>query len=375
MSRPPTDVVLWDWRYGQTQAERLCADLLHTEGYADIDPQAPLGGPDGRKDILCTRDGQQWLAAVYFPPTRSEAREVRAKFVHDLEGALRYDCTGFAFFTNQPLTPGQRAELTATAASVSTELYHQERIRSLLDSPKGYGARLQYLRIPMSEEEQHALWSTLGDQITERLVRQEAGILELHRKLDVVLERTMRLDDRVGPQPSSMEEHRAPRLTEFPTADLQVADILWLHRVLTDGVKLPKSSRGRFRASVVWIGSAGSMPDTARFVPVAPDEIGPRLDALVKRWRIDYPLTSAAELDRRLAAVTAFHHEFLTIHPFLDGNGRVARALLQQQILELTGRSLDAVFTDDPETYFKALSTADAGDISDLKKLIQASVE
>jgi hypothetical protein len=62
-----TEQVLRDWRFGSTQAERLCAALLDLEGYVDIDPQHPLGGPDDRKDVVCRRGRRKYVAAVYFP--------------------------------------------------------------------------------------------------------------------------------------------------------------------------------------------------------------------------------------------------------------------------------------------------------------------
>jgi hypothetical protein len=375
MSPTSTDLVLWDWRWGPTQAERLCADLLQVEGFTSVDPQCPLGGPDGRKDILCVRDERAWLAAVYFPATRSDRPDVEEKFRHDLEGCARHSRDGFAFFTNQPVTPGERANLASIADPVMVELYHQERIRSLLDSPKGYGLRLQYLRIPMTEEEQYALWSTLGDDITSRLTRQEAGILELHRKVDLVLERTIRLDDAMTGGPSSLESSLLPRLTQFPTADLQIGDVLWIHRLCTDDADLPESTRGRFRATTVWIGQPGSSPETARFVPPPPSDIESLLVDLLSRWRGDYTKALGSDQQERILAIAKFHHGFLSIHPFLDANGRVGRALLQQQLLELTGRQLRAVFSDEPAVYYKALSAADEGDIAVLVKLISSNLE
>lgn len=375
MNRAATDTTLWDWRYGQTQAERLCAGVLQVEGFQDIDPQSPLGGPDDRKDILCTRDGESWLAAVYFPPTRSNAQNVREKFLHDLEGVARHKRDKFAFFTNQRVTPGERASLASSATPVPVELYHQERIRSILDSPRGYGLRLEYLRIPMTEEEQYSLWSTLGDEITARLACQEAGLLDLHRKMDMVLERTMMLGGGLLAGASSMETAPLPRLTQFPTADLHVGDILWIHRILSDGSGLPTPVRGRFRATTVWIGQAGSTPETARFVPPPAEDIERLLVDLTARWRAEYAALSGADEEQRLASIAEFHHDFVSIHPFLDGNGRVGRALLQQQLYELTGKHLEAVFTDDPTAYYDALSAADIGDMRALTGLIGASLE
>jgi hypothetical protein len=375
MSNPATDTTLWDWRYGQTQAERLCADILQTEGYDDVDPQCPLGGPDDRKDILCTRGGENWLAAAYFPPTRSEFKDVADKFQYDFEGVARHNAYGFAFFTNQPITPGQRAELARIAAPTATEIYHQERIRSILDSPKGYGLRLEYLRIPMTEEEQHSLWSTLKDDITERLRRQEEGLIDLHRKMDLVMARTMEMASNLRLGASSMDTPPLPRLAYFPTADLHLGDVLWIHRIVCDGTSLPNASRGRFRNVAVWIGQPGTTPDNARFVPVPPEEIRPRMESLLDNWRKTYPVASGSSESERIAAVAAFHHGMLTIHPFLDGNGRVARALLQQQVFEFTGRYVTADFTEVPAEYFQALSAADKGNPLPLQELIKANLE
>ncbi|MFH1069162.1 MAG: Fic family protein [Candidatus Glassbacteria bacterium] len=375
MNRAATDTTLWDWRYGQAQAERLCADLLQVEGFIDIDPQSPLGGPDGRKDILCTRDGEDWLAGVYFPPTRSEFADIQEKFQHDYEGVARYSSKGFIFFTNQPITPGKRAQLCRHAEPVPVELYHQERIRSILDSPKGYGFRLEYLRIPMTEEEQYSLWSTLKDDITTRLTRQEGHILDLHRKMDLMLERTMEIASNLLVQRSSIEASPPPPLTQFPTADLRVGDVLWIHRLLSDGTTLPHTNRGRFRNVSVWIGKAGSIPETARFTPPLPDRTPALLEELTSQWRANYTRVSGAEEDVRIYALSSFHHGFLSIHPFLDGNGRVARALLQQQAFELLGRYLEATFTEDPVAYYDALFAADKGDLEPLTRLIQANLE
>src|SRR5438045_141570 len=99
----PTESELRDWRFGQAQAERLCAALLHLEGFESIDPQCPLGGPDGLKDIVCVKAQLKWVAACYFPPTAASQSEIEAKFENDLQGVVKNDAQAFAFFVNQPL--------------------------------------------------------------------------------------------------------------------------------------------------------------------------------------------------------------------------------------------------------------------------------
>jgi hypothetical protein len=55
MAAPATEASVRDWRYGNTQAERLCAAMLYLESFQDVDPQHPLGGPDGLKDVGAPR--------------------------------------------------------------------------------------------------------------------------------------------------------------------------------------------------------------------------------------------------------------------------------------------------------------------------------
>lgn len=143
-ARATTESQLREWRLGQVGAERLATAILHLDGFTDIDPQAPLGGPDDHKDILCIKGSTKYVGAAYFPATEKTFAEVKNKFEHDLEGAARHNRQGLVFVTNQPISVMGRAKLEAiaTASGKVAILYHQERIRALLDSPAGYGVRL-----------------------------------------------------------------------------------------------------------------------------------------------------------------------------------------------------------------------------------------
>lgn len=94
---------------------------LQISGYTDVDPQATLGGPDGKKDILARRGGQQFVAAVYFPPTPPSFGRIRAKFLSDRKGVRVNDADGFIFFVNQYLTLGQRNDVRAPSPFVMCE--------------------------------------------------------------------------------------------------------------------------------------------------------------------------------------------------------------------------------------------------------------
>ncbi|WP_458232249.1 Fic family protein [Roseateles sp. P5_E8] len=373
-----TEATLKDWRFGQTQAERLVCALLHLEGFQSVDPQHPLGGPDGTKDLLCRRSSELWVAAAYFPTTEPSFRAVESKFEDDFKGVAKNGATGFAFFVNQRLTLGQRQALLEQVGQAPTEIYHLERIRGLLDAPKGCGIRLEYLRIPMTEEEQWAFWSSMNQDVVRRLVdheaRREAQYRTLEEKLDLVLARTNAIGFALVEQRSHLQQAPTESI-ELPTSVLSLSTVCWLHHVVTEGDGLPEATRGRLRGVNVWVGPAGSNPGTATFVPVPPEEVVGRAQSLFAWWREQHAHLTAASRQEVVAALAKFHHGFLKIHPFLDANGRLARLLLDQASRELLNQSVTAEFTDDPSIYYAALRAADSGDLGALEARISAALK
>lgn len=157
-----TELINWD--RGQSASERLAGKILEAEGFKDIDPSHPAGGPDGGKDFLCSFNESQWIAAVYFPRGAKAFSDVKSKFKHDLSGVEKNKACGMAFITNQELTISNRKELEGLADGVDVRIYHLERIANLLDLPKMYGVRLEFLDIEMSKEEQLSYFNSLQEQ-------------------------------------------------------------------------------------------------------------------------------------------------------------------------------------------------------------------
>lgn len=113
-------------------------------------------------------------------------------------------------------------------------------------------------------------------------------------------------------------EYGLERLREgFP---LSLRLIKEIHgRLLSEGRGGDKSP-GEFRRSQNWIG--GTRPGNASFIPPPPDKILPCMGAL-EMFLHDKPKPTPVLLKAALA-----HVQFETIHPFLDGNGRVGRLLI-----------------------------------------------
>lgn len=138
---------LREWTQGQTPSERLAAHVLDAEGYENLDPSHPLGGKDGGKDAVATKDGKSWVMGVYFPRGQQSFTTIKKKFTDDLTGAKTHSPHGFVFVTNQELTLGERADLEDLGNGTVVELYHLERTTGVIDRPRMAQIRKQFLDI------------------------------------------------------------------------------------------------------------------------------------------------------------------------------------------------------------------------------------
>jgi fido (protein-threonine AMPylation protein) len=386
-----TEILLATWRAGPTLAERLAAAILKLEGYEDIDPQAPIGGPDGRKDILCTKGSRTWIAAVYFPPTGKSFSEVETKFRSDLEGTTLHKRGGLVFITNQRLTLGERDTLAEVAQSAEKEcdIYNVERLRAVLDVPEGYGVRAEFLGTTMSPDEQIAYFARSGNQLEAAIERNTTQLRRLSRQIEQLRSgqeyaihtlaalATGEAQDKadIPPprlDPLSLENFRAAKGIPPLSANISIALLLAFHRLIC--IDLPARMIGQLRDRDVYIGPFGRSGAEASFVPVAHAEITARLDALCQNWNDSYERLVASGSAARLEAIANFHHEFQTIHPFEDGNGRAGRAVLMQQCLDLFGRA-DMSMLDRGPAYYDALKTAGDDGVRKLAKLLTKIVE
>lgn len=117
-------------------------------------------------------------------------------------------------------------------------------------------------------------------------------------------------------------EHGLARLRGgFP---LSLRLIREVHEVLMEGGRGGNLTPGEFRRSQVWIG--GTRPGNAVFVPPPANELADCLKHF-ERFLHDNPDAPPPLLRAALA-----HVQFETIHPFLDGNGRVGRLLIALQL-------------------------------------------
>ena len=119
--------------------------------------------------------------------------------------------------------------------------------------------------------------------------------------------------------------HGLARLPELP---LSLRLLREIHAELMQGVRGGDKSPGEFRTSQNWIGGTGSTLRDAAYIPPPPHELMPALGQLE---RFLHEARDSVPLLVRCALAQA---QFETIHPFLDGNGRVGRLLITLMLCE-----------------------------------------
>jgi Fic family protein len=107
-------------------------------------------------------------------------------------------------------------------------------------------------------------------------------------------------------------------LHELPITQRLIKQV---HARLLDGVRGQEKLPGEFRRTPVWVGSPTDSPDTAAYVPPLPGDI----TDLIADW--ERFVNEPSQLPP-LVQCALMHYQFETIHPFLDGNGRIGRLLI-----------------------------------------------
>lgn len=119
-------------------------------------------------------------------------------------------------------------------------------------------------------------------------------------------------------------QYALERLKELPICNRLLKET---HRILMQDVRGEEKNPGEFRRSQNWIGPAGSTLKNARYIPPNPDDMIEAMSDLEK-------FINREDEIEPLIKIALIHYQFETIHPFLDGNGRIGRLMISLFLTE-----------------------------------------
>lgn len=142
-------------------------------------------------------------------------------------------------------------------------------------------------------------------------------------------------------------------ITKLEELPISVRYLKEIHSILLNGVRGNSKNPGELRHSQNWIGPTGCTLSNATYIPPSVDIMHEALSDLEKYINCDSNIPS-------LIKIALIHYQFETIHPFLDGNGRLGRLLIplclkDNRILEYPLLYLSLYFKQNRTEYYGLL--------------------
>ena len=146
--------------------------------------------------------------------------------------------------------------------------------------------------------------------------------------------------------------HGLNKLAEIPVSTRLIREI---HSKLLKGTRGSRLTPGELRCSQNWIGPAGCTIHEAQFVPPPPSQVAEDMSQLERFIHAETELPL-------LVKIGLAHAQFETIHPFLDGNGRIGRLLItfllcEREVLQKPVLYLSWFFKQYRQQYYEELQS------------------
>lgn len=99
-----------------------------------------------------------------------------------------------------------------------------------------------------------------------------------------------------------------------------------------------------------------------------------QLTEALRWWRAAYPTLVGAQEDDVILALARLCQEIMAVHQFIDGNKRLAIALVDQAAVELLGRGIGATLLPEALFWIDASLTPRGEDLADLARFVKAAL-
>jgi fido (protein-threonine AMPylation protein) len=163
------------------------------------------------------------------------------------------------------------------------------------------------------------------------------------------------------------------------TGEITIGNILSLHKsIFPEGYVWAGNLRTQMvklmGSAIVSGRSVSPLVSSITIEVVDPNNIISSINRLVKNWNENIKNIINYDVDEKCEEIAHFHQQFLLIHPFLDGNGRVAALIANEQASFLFGQEIKFDFRINSEQYYSALRLADLRKIDTLRDLIKNNI-
>ncbi|HIH45427.1 MAG TPA: Fic family protein [Candidatus Methanoperedenaceae archaeon] len=213
---------------------------------------------------------------------------------------------GYEAFVPSPLPPDPpieySAELRSLLSRADRELARLDGITTVLPNPELFIAMYVKKEAILSSQIEGTQASLAGILEFEAAMTPREDVNEIKEVINYI----------------KALNHGMHRLDEL---SLSVELLRELHRTLLEGTRGARKIPGEFRGIQNYIGAPGATMREATFVPPPPDKVAPAMEELESFISSDDDIPP-------LVKIALIHAQFETIHPFLDGNGRVGRLLI-----------------------------------------------
>lgn len=228
-------------------------------------------------------------------------------------------------------------------------------------------------------------------RLAEKRVEPISDLVEIKAKMDEIIEKLGKLKNPADLPSDLVFEYKAlgDRWSQLASAQLDLKIMSVNGHIEIDRFKAAHKNifpseypwSGEFRKEKVYIvdtiGTVARIVDLTeiqtKLQTVAPEKVESNLKQLFEYWNSRNPRLPRESSIVKIAEISQFHHELEMIHPFLDGNGRIGRILLEEQIAYLFGAPIK--FRPDRTEYYRALRALDFGSKEPLERLIKTELE
>lgn len=283
----------------------------------------------------------------------SERRIRRLIQENGIEGAIKIgNAWNIPIDTNKPIDKRYKIEEDKFIIDISNDFFEElDKKKSILDSKR-----------PLPKETLKSLEENFKLEWTYNSNAIEGNTLTL-KETKVVLEGITIGGKTIGEHLEAINHKEAIEFLENLINDnrkLSEMDIKNIHALVLKGID--DENAGRYRTENVIISGATRIPPESVIVPELMEKLIYRYD----EWKEKYhPIVVAALL----------HAEFVKIHPFIDGNGRTARLLMNFETMK-NGYPPIIIKTEQRHSYYDALDKgAMTGDYTDFVKMVAKQAE